>query len=229
LSRAHTWFGRLAVIGASLVAIVLMWKLLPVAEWVTVAVWRMFDLGMWGVLIYFLLYVLLAGLTFPTTPLNLGAGMLFPFWLGAAVALLAGFVTATASFLLIRYVAGDRFRSRLSRLAHYDDMMKLMKDAGLKVVFLIRLNPFIPASLKNYGFSLAGIPLRTYMLGTALGQTPVTLAHVYLGWAGGLAVISGDEPLGTLDYVFIGVGAALSIGLLLLVSWYGRKKTMRGG
>jgi uncharacterized membrane protein YdjX (TVP38/TMEM64 family) len=184
---------------------------------------------MWGVLIYFLLYVLLAGLTFPTTPLNLGAGMLFPFWLGAAVALLAGFVTATASFLLIRYVAGDRFRSRLSRLAHYDDMMKLMKDAGLKVVFLIRLNPFIPASLKNYGFSLAGIPLRTYMLGTALGQTPVTLAHVYLGWAGGLAVISGDEPLGTLDYVFIGVGAALSIGLLLLVSWYGRKKTMRGG
>jgi uncharacterized membrane protein YdjX (TVP38/TMEM64 family) len=104
-----------------------------------------------------------------------------------------------------------------------------MKDAGLKVVFLIRLNPFIPASLKNYGFSLAGIPLRTYMLGTALGQTPVTLAHVYLGWAGGLAVISGDEPLGTLDYVFIGVGAALSIGLLLLVSWYGRKKTMRGG
>jgi uncharacterized membrane protein YdjX (TVP38/TMEM64 family) len=229
LSQVHTWFGRLAVIGASLVAIVLMWKLLPVAEWVSVAVWRMFDLGMWGVLIYFLLYVLLAGLTFPTTPLNLGAGMLFPFWLGAAVALLAGFVTATASFLLIRYVAGDRFRSRLSRLAHYDDMMKLMKDAGLKVVFLIRLNPFIPASLKNYGFSLAGIPLRTYMLGTALGQTPVTLAHVYLGWAGGLAVISGDEPLGTLDYVFIGVGAALSIGLLLLVSWYGRKKTMRGG
>ena len=228
MSRAHTWFGRLAAIAAALVAIVLVWKLLPVADWVSVAVWRMFDLGMWGVLIYFVLYVLLAGLTFPTTPLNVGAGMLFPYWLGAAVALGAGFVTATASFLLIRYVAGDRFRSRLSRLAHYDDMMKLMKDAGFKVVFLIRLNPFIPASLKNYGFSLAGVPLRTYALGTALGQTPVTLAHVYLGWAGGLAVMSGEEPLGTLNYLFIGVGAVLSVGLLLLISWYGRKKTMRG-
>lgn len=223
--HARNWIGRLAIIGACFIAIILVWKLLPIDTWLSVGVWRMFDLGNWGVLIYFVLYIFLVGLTFPTTPLNVGAGILFPFWLGAAVALAAGFVAATASFLFIRFVAGDRIRSRLSRLPNYDDVMQLMENAGVQVVFLVRLNPFIPASLKNYGFSLAGIPLRTYLLGTALGQTPVTLAHVYLGWAGGLAMMAGNEPLSAREYVLLGVGAAFSVVLLFLISWYGRRRT----
>lgn len=223
------------IVGASLIAltviVILIWKFVPIDKWLSIAVWRMFDVGNWGVLIYFLLYVILVSLTVPITPLNIGAGILFPFWLGAAVAVTAGFVTAMADFLLVRFVAGNRIRSRLKKLPSYDHVMRLMENAGLQVVFLVRLNPFIPASLKNYGFSLAGIPLRTYLLGTALGQTPVTLAHVYLGWASGLTMMDGDEPLGTRDYVLIGIGATLSVALLVFISWYGRKrsKTMSGG
>jgi uncharacterized membrane protein YdjX (TVP38/TMEM64 family) len=229
-NHARNWIGRLTIIGAGVIAIILVWKLLPIDTWLSVGVWRMFDLGNWGILIYFALYVLLVCLTFPATPLNVAAGILFPFWLGAAVALVAGFVAATASFLFIRFVAGDRIRSRLSRLPNYDDVMKLMKNAGLQIVFLVRINPFIPASLKNYGFSLAGIPLRTYVLGTVLGQTPVTLAHVYLGWAGGIAMMAGNEQLDTRNYVQIGIGATLSVAVLILISWYGRQKskTMTG-
>ena len=145
---ARNWIGRLAIIGAGLIAIILVWKLLPIDTWLSVGVWRMFDLGNWSIVIYFVLYVFLVGLTFPTTPLNIGAGILFPFWLGAAVALAAGFVAATASFLFIRFVAGDRIRSRLTRLPNYDAVMQLMENAGVQIVCLVRLNPFIPARLK---------------------------------------------------------------------------------
>lgn len=199
---------------------------LPVDEWLSRAVWHMFDLRGWAALVYFLLYVALVAVSFPTTPLNVGAGILFPFWLGAGIALAAGFVSAVVSFLLVRSVARDWIRSRLRRLPHYDDIMRLMENAGLQLVILIRLNPFIPAGFKNYGFSMAGVPFRTYLLGTALGQTPVTLVHVYLGWAGGLAIMAGENPLTTRNYVFLGLGAALSVALLVLISWYGRKKTL---
>jgi uncharacterized membrane protein YdjX (TVP38/TMEM64 family) len=223
---ARTWTGRLSIIGISVGAILLVWKFAPVDRWLTLAVWHMFDFGGWGLLIYFLLYVLAVQLAFPTTLLNVGAGILFSFWTGAAVALVAGFAAAISGFLLVRYVAGERIRSRLRRLPRYDEVMQLMESAGLQVVFLMRLNPFIPASLKNYGFSLAGVPLRTYMLGTALGQTPVTLAHVYLGWAGGLTMMIGTETFEARDYAFIGVGVVLSLALLGFISWYGRKTTL---
>lgn len=224
----NRWIVRLSIIGIAAAAAVLVWTLVPVDKWLSVAVWHMFDLRGWAVVIYFLLYVLLVAVAFPTTPLNVGAGILFSFWVGAAVALAAGFVAATACFLLVRFVAEDWIRLRAKKLPHYDDIMQLMKNAGLQVVFLVRLNPLMPAALKNYGFGLARVPLRTYLLGTALGQTPVTLAHVYLGWAGGLAIMAGEEPLSTRDYLFVGLGAALSVGLLVVISWYGRKRSTSG-
>lgn len=218
---------RLSIAGVFLLALVLLWKVLPADEWLGRAVFNMFDLGNWGVLIYFLLYVFLVALGFPTTLLNVGAGILFSFWLGLAAAIAGGFVTAMAAFLLVRYIGSDRIRARLSKLPRYEDVMRLMENAGLRVVILVRLNPFISASLKNYGFGLAGVPLRTYLLGTVIGQTPVTLAHVYLGWAGGLAMMAGEESRSGWNYVFIGVGVTLSVALLVFVSWYGRQKTGR--
>lgn len=223
-SKTRGWIGRLAALAAAFVVVLMLWKLLPIDDWLTIAAWRMFDLGAWGVLIYFLLYVFLAGLTFPTTPLNIVAGILFSFWLAAGVALAAGFVTAAGCFLIGRYIAEEGVRTKLRRLPNFDNLMKLIEDAGLKLVFLVRLNPFIPAGLKNYGFSLTSISFRQYLLGTLLGQTPITLAHVYLGWAGGLAMIRDDDPPGTWQYVFLGLGAALSIALLLLISWYGNRR-----
>ena len=224
--QSRKWIGRLTLAATGLVVIVLLWTLLPVEKWLGFAVWHMFDLRGWGILIYFLLCVVLVDLSFPATPLNIGAGILFPFWIGAGVAVAAGLAAAIIGFLLVRYVAGEWIRSRLDKLPRYAELMRLMENAGFQVVFLVRLNPFIPASFQNYGFSLAGVPLRTYMLGTALGQTPVTLAHVYLGWAGGLAIMTGQNELDGWDYLFIGLGALLSVALLLFVSWYGRRRTL---
>lgn len=222
-TKRKWWVWALGIIGvAALLALV--WSLLPVADWTRTAMQQISDWGPWGMVAFVVLYVILASFTFPSTPLNISAGVLFSYPIGYALAM-AGSVTASmVTFLISRYAARDWVKKRVSRIKNADEILETIADEGFKAVLLARLNPFIPASLKNYGFGITSMSTRKYVAGTVLGQMPIVAAHVYLGWAGGAAMMSEDADFSTVDYALIGLGVLSSIVILILISWYGKRR-----
>ncbi|HEY9900801.1 MAG TPA: VTT domain-containing protein [Pantanalinema sp.] len=95
---------------------------------------------------------------------------------------------------VIHRFAGDvRMRAVEARLAHH----------GVPTVAVIRAFPFVPSYVVSYGAGIAGVPLRTYLLGSLIGTMPGNFLHVLLGdrilnprdplfWAsmGGLALLA---------------------------------------
>src|SRR5262249_11859806 len=55
----------------------------------------------------------------------------------------------------------------------------------------LRLVPVIPHSLTNFALGLTGVRLGAYVLGSFLGQLPLTIAYADLGAAGGRALLCG--------------------------------------
>ena len=206
----------------AIVGLAVVWSFLPVHDWLQVAVERIDGLGNWGIVVYFLLYFCLASATFPTTPLNVGAGLIFHFAVGFLVAWLAGGLASITAFLFCRYVGKAWARRRLRALPQCERVVEAVERQGFKMVLLARLNPFIPACIKNFGFAVTTVPFWKYAAGTFLGQFPIVLAHVYLGWAGNATVLaSNDESV--MHKTLVCLGIVVSIVMLVLVNWFGRR------
>lgn len=199
-----------------------LWAVLPINQWLENTIMSIQRLGHWGIGVYFLLYFCLAAVTFPTTPLNVGSGLLFDLWVALPVALLADALAAFATFLFSRHVGREWATRKLHAWPLSESLVATVEAQGFKFVLLARLNPFIPSSVKNFGFGLTSIRFWEYGLATVLGQAPIVCAYVYLGWAGGATLLEPDNSHG-LSYTVVGLGIAASVAMLAAISWYGRR------
>lgn len=131
------------------------------------------------------------------------AGILFGLPLGFAVTVLGTLGASWACHalgrgparMLVHRMAGElRMRGIEARLAH----------RGVAAVVAVRAFPFFPAYVVSYGAGIAGVPLRTYLIGSVLGTAPGNFLYVLLGdrlmrptdplfWGamGGLVLLSG--------------------------------------
>ena len=127
---------------------------------------------------------IVASLVFvPRTLMALGAGFVFGMWWGALWAALGSLLGAVAGFLLARYLGGDLAeRASWSRTAA---LLERAGNGGWRMVAVLRLVPIIPHSLTNFALGLTRIGLGPYMVGSFLGQLPMTIAYVDLAAAGG--------------------------------------------
>ncbi|MFG0331518.1 MAG: TVP38/TMEM64 family protein [Phycisphaerales bacterium] len=214
----------LVVFVVVLAAVAGLWALLPAEEYLRRILQWVESFGVWAAVAYFAVFFVLAVIAFPTTPLTIGAGLLFNLWVAIAVASSAALAASVASFLFARHAARDWAQKKIEGSPNCCAMVETVEEESLKIIILLRLNPFIPASVKNYCLGIAEISLWTYMLGTAIGQTPIVLAYVYLGWAGSETLASGDEPLGPMQIAFIVGGIIVSAALLLVITWYGKRR-----
>lgn len=151
---------------------------------------RVDEAGGWGPALYFVTYVALALIPCPKALLTAAGGALFGLWAGAALALTAALVGATVSFAVGRLLGRDAVdRLTRGRLARVDE---LLRDHGLAAVLVVRLVPLVPFIAINYASGLAGVRLRHYVVGSAFGMVPGSLAYAALGAYGtnpwGLAV-----------------------------------------
>ncbi len=109
------------------------------------------------------------------------------------IALAGAVVTTLPAYALARY------------LGHETGLLSSVGDAGaavratagdLRGVAAVRLAP-LPTDPVSYAAGLAGVPLRPYVLGTALGEAPWVVASVLLGASmGQLATVGlAADPL----------------------------------
>ena len=215
------WF-VIAIAGA--IGLALTWTILPVRQWLMFFIERIDAMGTWGIVVYFVLYFCLASATFPSTPLNIGAGLIFHFSVGFFVAWFAGAFASIATFLFSRYVGRKWAKRRLESLPNCEAFVRAVEGQGFKVVLLARLNPFIPASIKNFGFGLTNIPFTSYASATLIGQLPIVFAYVYFGWAGSATLLGDERPSG-MQFTMIIAGLVVSSATLVIINWCGRRET----
>jgi uncharacterized membrane protein YdjX (TVP38/TMEM64 family) len=142
----------------------------------------------------------------PRTLLAIVAGLLFGMGWGIVWAASGSVAGAVAGFLAARQLS-----SGLDDLGRLRPVVARVERGGWRAVAMLRLIPVVPHSLANYGLGLTKLPLGSYVLGSLLGQLPLTIAYVDLGAAGERLMVSGA---GWVEPTLIGL-AALSLSLLI--------------
>lgn len=153
-----------------------------------------------GALVFVLGYSLLCLLPAPKGLLTALGGLLYGWLLGALLSWAAAMLGAFAAFGLGRLL-GREAVSRLAR-GRLERADRLLGEHGLGAVVAVRLVPVIPFTAINYLAGLTGVGLGAYLLGSALGMVPGSLAYAALGaW--------GTDPWG----LFAGLAALVALGL----------------
>lgn len=129
---------------------------------------------------FFLLYVVVAGLALPITPvLSFTAGVLFGRWWGIVLVNLASTTGATLAFLSSRYL----FRALVQR-RYGDRLAALQREAavgGAYYLMALRLMFVVPFSLVNVAMGLTPMRVWTFWWVSQLGMLPFSFLVVNAG------------------------------------------------
>lgn len=172
-----TW-ARLAVLGVLLTSV-----LVVEARWgwpdVAVLRERVDSAGSLGVLVYVTGYAALSLVPAPKALMTALGGLLFGLWLGALLSWAAAMLGAVVAFGLARILGRDAVGALArGRLEQAD---ALLTRHGLGAVVAVRLVPVLPFTAINYAAGLTGVRFAHYVMGSAAGMVPGSLAYAALG------------------------------------------------
>jgi uncharacterized membrane protein YdjX (TVP38/TMEM64 family) len=169
---------RLCVLIFILAGIVILMKLTGIDRYLEMEQLRGWieGLGLWGPLVYILLYSLTPSLFLPGLPMTVVAGLAFGPFYGTIFAITGATMGASLAFLVARYFAREQVANLLSeRLAAIDEGVK---KKGWVFVAITRLIPLFPFNMLNYAFGLTSIRFSHYVLASFVFMLPGTTAYV---------------------------------------------------
>lgn len=195
--RAWLKFALLALL---LVAVVLLEQF---TDWAAVDQLRLRveEAGALGALVFVGGYAALCLLPAPKAVLTVLGGLLYGLWLGTLLSWVAALMGAAAAFGLGRALGREAvnrlIRGRLERVD------RILSSHGFGAVVGVRLVPVLPFTVINYAAGLTGVRFIHYILGTAVGMVPGSLAYAALGaW--------GTDPFG----LFAALAALVVLALI---------------
>ena len=140
--------------------------------------------GNWAALAYMGLFTLLPAFFFPVAVLALAGGLLFGLFWGSVYTFLGAMLNCTLMFLLSRYVGREKVERMLqNKLSPFwqAKLKGLEGRSGFLILVILRLIPAMPYNLINYAFGLTGMKVTSYLIGSAIGIIPGTLAFINIG------------------------------------------------
>jgi len=159
--------------------------------------------------------VLLVALV-PRTPVSMACGLLFGPALGILVALLVTVTAAVVTFAAGRRLGRDFLvRHSGDRLARMDGWISRQ---GVLSVAAVRSLPIGPYGLAGYAYGASGVPVRDYVIGTAVAAPPAAVTYAVLG-----AAVADPDALGPMTLVPAVIGFAFSFGFA--IAWRRRART----
>jgi uncharacterized membrane protein YdjX (TVP38/TMEM64 family) len=219
--------GKSIGLGVLIIALFIALRVLPVAQWLTEFNRWIAHLGIWGTLLFIVVYILATVLFFPASVLTIGAGFVFGVFLGTVIVSIAATTGAALAFLIARYFARDKMEQKVGSDQRFRQIDRAIGEQGPKLVFLLRLSPLIPFNLSNYFYGLTAVKFRPYVLASWIGMLPGTLLYVYLGAAGkaGLNAAAGQSSSRSpWEYVLFGVGLIATVVVTVWVTRIARKE-----
>jgi uncharacterized membrane protein YdjX (TVP38/TMEM64 family) len=177
-------------------------------------------------LLYIMIYALRPLTLFSATLLTIAGGFLFgPAW-GIVYTVIAANTSATVAYAIGRYfgqdlLTGDAGSSLVARYA------ARMRDHSFETVLIMRFI-YIPYDLVSYLSGLLRIRYLPFILATALGSIPGTIAFVLLGASASpqdieQLFLTGQLP--SLDWRVLGASIVMFAASLLLARVFRRKET----
>jgi uncharacterized membrane protein YdjX (TVP38/TMEM64 family) len=208
-----------------LAAVVVAFRLLPVAEWLRAFQTYVRGLGALGYLLYIVVYAICVVAFVPASILTVGAGAIFGFAGGTIVVVIGATLGATLAFLLARTVMRKRVESMTAKNAKFRALDRAIAREGMKIVFLLRLAVVFPFTWINYACGLTAIPLWRYVAATFFGILPATAAFVFAGSAATNATTSSSSIT---KAVYI-AGGVIAIIVSILIGHIANRAIKRAG
>lgn len=141
-------------------------------NWVT-------SLGIYGPLLYIIIYVLRPLIFFPAGVLSATAGFIWGPVLGFFYLQIAANISSTVEFFAARYFARDLIGRHLKgKTLKLDEKIQ---QHGFLTVLLIRLIPNVAWDIQNLSLGLTKVKFRDYFLATLIGIMPGSFAFVFFG------------------------------------------------
>jgi uncharacterized membrane protein YdjX (TVP38/TMEM64 family) len=159
------------------------------------------------VVVLLALYLVRPLLAWPITVISIFLGyVLGP--VAIPVALAGAVVTGLPAYALARYLGHDA--GFLARVGDAGGVVR-RTTGDLRGIVAVRLAP-LPTDPVSYAAGLAGVPLRPYVAGTAIGEAPWVVAAVLLGASAGelTTASSAADPLLVVTTVALAVLLVLS-------------------
>ncbi|WP_072690375.1 TVP38/TMEM64 family protein [Rhodococcus marinonascens] len=159
--------------------------------------------GVWGMILFVLLYAVTTLTPFPASALTVASGLLF----GLAAGVLVVVIAATLGAWTAYWVARSLGRGGVARIewSKVRALNSLLERRGLTSVLIVRLVPLFPFGLVNYAAGLSAVRQRDYVIGTAVGIIPATIGYTALG-AYGTSPLSWPFALAVLAIILLSVG-----------------------
>lgn len=127
-------------------------------------------------------YAVLTVLLFPGAVITAAGGVLFGALWGTVVTVVGATVGATAAFLVARRLGRDQV-GRIIAGTRVERLDAWLEERGFLAVLYLRLVPLVPFNALNYAAGITSVHLRDYLVATALGIIPGSLAFATLGSA----------------------------------------------
>ena len=173
--------------------------------------------GVWGPLLYMVVYVVGCLLFFPGLALTLVAGIFGSVW-GTIYVSIGSTIGASLSFLLAR----TTLRSTVGGWTRNNKVFKKIDDGvvkhGWRMVMITRLVPIFPFNFQNYAYGLTNVPFWTYALISWLCMLPGTAVYVIASGS----IISGEGDVEK-TLMYLGLAAILFVALSFIPSLLNKK------
>ncbi len=132
-------------------------------------------------LVFFIFYIIFAGLSFPLLPsvLTIAAGALFGVLEGVIIVSFASTIGACLCFLISRYFLSDFVNDKF--LKKKSVIIKKFNEDGSLYLLSLRLIPTISFILINLVMGVLPISLKKFYYISQLGMLPATIVYVNAG------------------------------------------------
>ena len=129
--------------------------------------------------IFSAVYAVIAALAAPVSPLAYAAGAVFGVVRGTLFVWVASVIGGATGYLLARTIWGKPARRILGR--YQEKVRALNKGSAFLTTLRLQLLPIVPFGVFNYAAGASQISFVPYILGTAIGVLPGSVAAVYVG------------------------------------------------
>jgi uncharacterized membrane protein YdjX (TVP38/TMEM64 family) len=133
-----------------------------------------------ALLAYVATYIAVVALSLPgALVMTLAGGLLFGWQIGAPATVVAATIGATIIFLIARTSFGEALAQKAG--PWLTKLRDGFKENALSYLLFLRLVPAFPFFVVNLAPALLGVPVGTFVIGTALGIIPGTFAFSVAG------------------------------------------------
>lgn len=159
--------------------------------------------GIWGPVIYIVLYVFRPLILFPAAIFSASAGAIWGLK-GFIYLLIGANLSAIAEFVIARYFAREAVEKLIK--GKFSSIDQAVEKKGFVTVLLIRLIPNVAWDIQNLALGLTKVKFRDYVLATLIGILPGSFALVYFG-SSFISVITNPKHFWKIIVAFVIFGA----------------------